>query len=100
MKTLNKSLVVMSVCAALAVGGCAKQSFVVSGGPGQTATDAMHVFIIGGIGQSQTVNAGQVCGGAENVVAVEAQETFLNGLLGVVTFGIFTPRQYRIMCKS
>lgn len=33
----------------------------------------------------------KVCGGAGRVVRVETQQTFVNGLLGLVTFGIYTP---------
>ena len=32
-----------------------------------------------------------ICGGAENVVKTETQQTFVNGLLGFITLGIYTP---------
>jgi len=32
------------------------------------------------------------------VVRTEVQQTFLNGLLGVVTFGIYIPREARVYC--
>jgi len=28
------------------------------------------------------------------------QQTFVNGLLGVVTFGIYTPREARVYCAK
>ena len=45
-------------------------------------------FFVSGIGQKKTVDAAKICGGAENVVATETQQTFVNGLLGFITLGI------------
>ena len=36
------------------------------------------------------VDAAKICGGAENVVK-RNQQTFVNGLLGFITLGIYTP---------
>ena len=33
----------------------------------------------------------KICGSAENVVKTETQQTFVNGLLGFITLGIYTP---------
>ena len=43
------------------------------------------------IGQKKTVDAAKICGGAENVVKTETQQTFVNGLLSFITLGIYTP---------
>ena len=37
----------------------------------------------------ETVDAAKICG-AENVVKTETQQTFVNGLLGFITLGIYT----------
>ena len=51
-----------------------------------------HHFFVSGIGQKKTVDAAKICGGAENVVKTETQQTFVNGLLGfIITLGIYTP---------
>ena len=42
-----------------------------------------HFFV--SIGQKKTVDAAKICGGAENVVKTETQQTFVNGLLGFIT---------------
>ena len=34
--------------------------------------------------------------GAENVVKTETQQTFVNGLLGFITLGIYTPPEARV----
>ena len=39
----------------------------------------------------RSLDAAKICGGAENVVKTEAQQTFVNGLLGFITLGIYTP---------
>ena len=38
------------------------------------------------LGRRKTVDAAKICGGAENVVKTETQQTFVNGLLGFITF--------------
>ena len=37
-------------------------------------------------------------GGAENVVKTETQQTFVNGLPGFITLGIYTPLEARVYC--
>ena len=54
--------------------------------PKETIT---HHFSVSGIGQKKTVDAAKICGGAENVVKTETQQTFVNGLLGFITLGIW-----------
>ena len=44
--------------------------------PKETIT---HHFFVSGIGQKKTVDAAKICGGAENVVKTETQQTFVNG---------------------
>ena len=58
--------------------------------PKETIT---HHFFVSGIGQKKTVDAAKICGGAENVVKTETQQTFVNGLLGFITLGIYTRRK-------
>ena len=41
----------------------------------------------------------KICGGAENVVKTETQQTFVNGLLGFITLGIYTPLEARVYCS-
>ena len=56
-----------------------------------------HFFIL--IGQKKTVDAAKICGGAENV-KTETQQTFVNGLLGFITLGIYTPLEARVYCSQ
>ena len=65
--------------------------------PKETIT---HHFFVSGIGQKKTVDAAKICGGAENVVKTETQQTFVNGLLGFITLGIYTPLEARVYCSQ
>ena len=79
-------------CAGLLITGCAQQTFTVQNKPAAVAPKETitHHFFVSGIGQKKTVDAAKICGGAENVVKTETQQTFVNGLLGFITLGIYT----------
>ncbi|GHU26778.1 hypothetical protein FACS1894152_2110 [Bacilli bacterium] len=56
-------------------------------------------FFVGGIGQKDTVNPETICGKG-NVAYVEAQQSFIDGLLTSVTSGVYSPRTFNIYCKT
>ncbi|MEE4409758.1 MULTISPECIES: Bor family protein [unclassified Serratia (in: enterobacteria)] len=89
-----------AVVLTMTVTGCAQQTFTVKNdvaiAPKQITT---HHFFVSGIGQKKTIDAAAVCGGADKVVRTEVQQTFVNGLLGFVTLGIYTPREARVYCS-
>lgn len=58
------------------------------------------VFFVSGVAQTQTVDATQICGSKDNVAAYEVKQTFLNGFLGQITYGIYTPRQAQVFCTK
>ena len=73
--------------------GCAQQTFTVQNKPAAVAPKETitHHFFVSGIGQKKTVDAAKICGGAENVVKTETQQTFVNGLLGFIYTDVYTP---------
>ena len=77
----------------------AQQTFTVQNKPAAVAPKETitHHFFVSGIGQKKTVDAAKICGGAENVVKTETQQTFVNGLLGFITLGIYTPLEARVL---
>lgn len=84
---------------ALVMSGCATQRFEVQGSSQQAPSlDHAQTFFVSGIGQSKEVDAAKICGGAKNVQSIETQLTPGNIVLGIVTFGIYTPRQMRVYC--
>ncbi|SHO55082.1 Bor family protein [Vibrio quintilis] len=95
-----KRKILPAILCAVLLGGCSAQTFLVNGSNGEVPTSqkSQHFFVYG-IGQEQETNAAEVCGGVDKVIKVEAQQTFINGLLGVITFGIYTPRDAKVYCK-
>ena len=105
-----KSSKLVSLCFAFAVGisllsvaACSRQIALSEAGPAPPAGEATFVgrnhFVIYGLGQTARFNAGEICGGAEKVAAIDTQETFLDGVLGSLTLGLYAPRTYRVHCK-
>ena len=78
----------LATALALLITGCAQQTFTVQNKPAAVALKETitHHFFVSGIGQKKTVDAAKICGGAENVVKTETQQTFVNGLLGFYYF--------------
>ena len=91
-----------SAALAMLITGCAQQTFTVQNKPAAVAPKETitHHFFVSGIGQEKTVDAAKICGGAENVVKTETQQTFVNGLLGFITLGIYTPLEARVYCSQ
>ena len=91
----------LATALALLITGCAQQTFTVQNKPAAVAPKETitHHFFVSGIGQKKTVDAAKICGGAENVVKTETQQTFVNGLLGFITLGIYTLLEARVYCS-
>ena len=58
--------------------GCAQQTFTVQNKPAAVAPKETitHHFFVSRIGQKKTARCAKICGGAENVVKTETQQTF------------------------
>ena len=75
----------LATALALLITGCSTDVYC-SKQTGSSSTKSItHHFFVSGIGQKKTVDAAKICGGAENVVKTETQQTFVNGLLGFIT---------------
>ena len=77
----------LATALALLITGCAQQTFTVQNKPAAVAPKETitHHFFVSELGRRKLVDAAKICGGAENVVKTETQQTFVNGLLGLVT---------------
>lgn len=96
----NVNKLIHAIAIAILLSGCSAQTFNINGSAGESPTNQVSQhFFISGIGQEKITDAAKVCGGVENIVKVEAQQTFINGLLGFITFGIYTPRDAKVYCK-
>ena len=92
----------LATALALFITGCAQQTFTVQNKPAAVAPKETitHHFFVSERGRRKTVDAAKICGGAENVVKTETQQTFVNGLLGFITLGIYTPLEARVYCSQ
>ncbi len=98
---MNKPVLAIVMAAALMT-GCANQRFNVAGELSATPSaksEDSQTFFVSGIGQKQTVNASQVCGGAAKVEGVAVEQSATDVLFGMITLGIYTPRTARVYCK-
>ena len=72
---------------------CSKQPAAVA--PKETIT---HHFFVSELGRRNCRCSHKIVY-AENVVKTETQQTFVNGLLGFITLGIYTPLEARVYCS-
>ena len=88
----------LATALALLITGCAQQTFTVQNKPAAVTPKETitHHFFVSGIGQKKTVDANKICGGAENVVKTETQQTFVNGLLGFIALNRVILRWKRV----
>lgn len=79
--------------------GCATQTFTMNGG-GSVEPDVqlMQAFFVDGLGQEKELNAVEICGNIDKVAKVESGLRFVDGLLSVLTYGIYTPRTAKVYC--
>ena len=91
----------LATALALLITGCTQQTFTVQNKPAVAPKETItHHFFVSGIGQKKTVDAAKICGGAENVVKTETQQTFVNGLLGFITLKRFILRWKLCVCSQ
>ena len=60
--------------------------------------DTRHFFFWGLMGEER-VNVTQVCND-KAVAQMQSQQTFVNGLLGGITLGIYAPHSVRVWCED
>ena len=85
---------------ALLITGCAQQTFTVQNKPAAVAPETItHHFFVSGIGQ-KTVDAAKFVAAQKMLIKTETQQTFVNGLLGFITLGIYTPLEARVYCSQ
>lgn len=92
-------LTFVSVCF---IAGCSTQSYQINSAGAERvelSEDKMQHFFVGGLGQEQEMDAATVCGGADKVVAVESKLEPLDILLGMLSWGIYSPRHAKVYCK-
>ena len=90
-------------CMAFLFTGCSTQTYLVSNTHNPSADpdyDKFQHFFVAGIGQQQTQDTTEICGSADNVSKVQTKQSFLNWLVGGISYSIYTPRDIRVFCKQ
>ena len=77
-----------------------QQTFTVQNKPAVAPKGKHHPSFLRLGGQKKTVDAAKICGGAENVVKAETQQTFNKWIVGFITLGIYTPLEARVYCSQ
>ncbi len=98
-----KKAVAVALLAVL-TSGCATQNYLVSSQTAPNSTTAadankMQTFFVSGLGQEQEIDAANICQGKENVASIQTKSSPVNIILGIISYGIYTPRQIRVYCK-
>ncbi len=97
---MKKLIIAAAIGAATMMSGCATQTAVIQPNAQSVATySKSQSFFISGLGQEQTVNAAEVCGGAANVAKIQTIQQPVDIALGIVSFGIYTPRTAKVYCR-
>jgi hypothetical protein len=92
-----RSLPLLSLCVAL--GACHHATIETGLEPSlHTIHEPWANSWIAGLVPPSTVETGEKC--PSGVSKVETQRTFLNGLVGILTLGIYTPMEIKVTCAA
>ncbi len=95
----SHSLFAIMLAGAL-LSGCATEQYSLTN-PEKNPTEAKtHAFVLSGIGQTKTINVAEICGDTNKVAEIETKQGGLDLLFAILTFGIYTPRSYKIYCTE
>ena len=94
-------MLLATALALLITGWPNKQTFTVQNKPAAVAPKETitHHFFVSGIGQKKTVVQPKFVA-AQKMLLKQKQQTFVNGLLGFITLGIYTPLEARVYCSQ
>ena len=92
--------IVSTLALVLIFSSCATQTTLLNNTYGSVIGESgTHNFFVAGIGQTARVNLDEACG--EGYVASKTQtvNSPVNIVLSIITFGIYTPRDYKVFCS-
>jgi len=82
--------------AVLLLGGCHTMRFTVNAGEVANVVEERKSFWLWGLTPTRTVDVSRHC--PHGAVAVREETTFVDGLFGLVTLGIWSPRSSSYFC--
>lgn len=96
-----KALALVSCLLMFGLAGCSSVTMqpeyraAVSGSP---SYQKRKHFYLGGLVGERRVDVKQICGDRK-VIQMQSQQTFVDGLLGLITIGIYAPHSVKVWCE-
>lgn len=89
----------MLLCTAVLCGGCYHITVITGATPGTQTIEKewQHSFVLGLVPPAE-IAANPPC--AQGVAKVETERSFLNGLVGAITYNIYTPIHVTVTCAA
>ena len=96
---MHRSLRAALCAGALLTSACFHQTVQTGRQPGSTVVDKpwVNTFIFGLV-EAQPIDVRQQC--PSGVATIETEQSFMNGLVAALTFGIYTPQHVRVTCAT
>ena len=96
---MNRSRRTLVVALALLTAGCFHQKVHSGLTPSETIVEKQFVATwLWGIVPAEPIDVRQQC--PSGVATVETQQSFLNGLVGALTLGIYSPQRLLVTCAT
>ncbi|MEY4856225.1 MAG: hypothetical protein RL409_2841 [Gemmatimonadota bacterium] len=90
---------IVSVVALVALGACYRVTVNTGAPPAATVIDKQwQISFVYGLVPPPAIDAKQSC--PQGVASVVTERSFLNGLVGAITYSLFTPMHATITCAS
>ena len=92
----------LATALALLITGCAQQTFTVQNKPAAVAPRKPSPIISSflELGRRKLSMQPKFVAAQKMLFKTETQQTFVNGLLGFITLGIYTPLEARVYCSQ
>jgi hypothetical protein len=91
-----------ALLAAMLLAGCASVTVRPEGGDklaGKPDYQKSKNYFFWGLGGEHTIDVQEICE-EKGVEQIQSQYTFVNGLLGGLTLGIYSPKTAKVWCKE
>ena len=85
---------------ALLITGCAQQTFTVQNKPAAMLSKPSPSFLRFWVGERKLSMQPKFVAAQKMLLKQETQQTFVNGLLGFITLGIYTPLEARVCAHN
>ena len=96
---MRLSFLTLGLIGFLTLSSCATQRFVFDNNFSAPNKSELQIFVLNGIGQTQSIDAKRICGSADNIAAIEFRLSPLAAIINLVFAPLFTPREAQVYCK-